>query len=160
MHTLLAAGAYSPAGHSPGAVAPAVHAAPLGQLLQPACDVRSVASLQLPALHGSGTLVPSPQKWPCSHGWHAVAPSELMYEPSAQRSHAPSPSLAPYVPALHGIALLAPTGQKLPASQTEQSSALVMPEPLPMVPAGQSCTTLEPCTQKAPSSQARHAVAP
>ena len=133
---------------------------PLGQPLQPACDARSVASLQLPASHGSGTLAPSPQKWPCSHGGHAVAPSELTYVPSAQRSHAPCPALAVNVPGLHGAALLAPAGQKVPASQVVQSSSLVMPEAVPSVPAGQSWTTLAPSTQKAPSLQARHAVAP
>ena len=134
------------------------HAEPAGQLVQPACDVRSVASLQLPASHGSGTLAPTPQKWPGSHSRHAVAPSELTYVPSAHRSHAPCPSAPLNVPALHSVALLAPAGQKVPAAQVEQSPALVMPEEVPSVPAGQSCTTLAPSTQKAPSSQLRHAV--
>ena len=61
MHTLLLAAAYSPAAHCPAAVAAVGHAEPAGQLLQPACDVRSVAALQLPASHGSGTLDPTPQ---------------------------------------------------------------------------------------------------
>ena len=62
MHTLLPAAAEYPAAHCCGAVAAVGHAEPAGQPLQPACDVRSVAALQLPASHGSGTLAPSPQK--------------------------------------------------------------------------------------------------
>ena len=61
MHTLLSAAAYSPAAHCSGAVAAVEHAEPAGQLLQPACDDRSVAALQVPASHGSGTLAPLAQ---------------------------------------------------------------------------------------------------
>ena len=46
VHTLLPAAAYSPAAHCSAAVAAVGHAEPAGQLLQPVCDVRSVAALK------------------------------------------------------------------------------------------------------------------
>ena len=92
VHTLLPAAAYSPAAHCSGAVAAVGHAEPAGQLLQPACDARSVAALQLPASHGSATLAPSLQWWPAWHAAHAVAPSSLAYVPAGQWVHAPAPA--------------------------------------------------------------------
>ena len=75
VHTLLLAAAYSPAAHCSAAVAAVGHAEPAGQLLQPACDARSVAALKLPASHGRATLAPPVQWWPAKHAAHAVAPS-------------------------------------------------------------------------------------
>ena len=88
VHTLLPAAAYSPAAHCCGAVAAVGHAEPAGQVLQPACDARSVAELQLPASHGSATLAPSLQWWPAKHTAHAVAPSASTYVPSVHFVHA------------------------------------------------------------------------
>ena len=64
------------------------HAEPTGQLLQPTCEVRSVAALQLPASHGSAMLAPSLQWWPGRHASHAVAPSTSAYVPTVHLVHA------------------------------------------------------------------------
>ena len=61
VHEPLADAEKLPAEHCSAAVAAAMQKLPLGQPLQPACDARSVAALQLPASHGSGTLAPSLQ---------------------------------------------------------------------------------------------------
>ena len=55
------ANAKLPAAHCSGAVAAVGQAKPAGHVLQPACDERSVAALQLPASHGRATLAPSAQ---------------------------------------------------------------------------------------------------
>ena len=95
---------------------------PAGQLLQPACDVRSVASLQVPASHGSGTLAPSPQKWPTRHAAHAVAPSASAYVPPLHLVHAPALA-TDHVPAEHASSSLAPVGQKEPAAHGTHAAA-------------------------------------
>ena len=122
MHTLLPAAAYSPAAHCKAADAAVGHAEPAGQLLQPACEVRSFAELYVPGSHGSATLAPSLQWWPVKHAVHAVAPSASTYVPSEHLVHALAPA-AEYVPAEHISSSLAPVGQKEPAAHSTHDAA-------------------------------------
>ena len=100
-----------------GAVAPAEHDEPAGQLVQSRAAPTPERLDQDPAGHGSSAEAPGEQYCPSEQARHAVCSVAFWYEPALHAAHDDIASNGATLPGAHGCGGAAPPPHELPRGQ-------------------------------------------